>query len=227
MEYLSGAIKFIAAGGIWVIPIIMVGVIGLGVVAERYFVLIRATRANRRTWEQIQPLLHEGHFDKAREITRDDKSAVATLLNAGLENEGVVRRRNDVELAMEEVLQSIVPQIETRISYLALFANLATLLGLFGTIVGLIGAFAAVATAAPSEKSALLSLSISEAMSCTATGLLIAMPMLTFSLLLNTKASRIVSGLEIASLKTVNMIVRAGATARISQFHDYVEKKAS
>jgi biopolymer transport protein ExbB len=227
MEYFSGALKFIAAGGIWVMPIIAVGIVGLGVVAERYFVLIRATRANRRTWELIQPLLHEGHFDKAREITRDDKSAVATLLNAGLENEGVVRRRNDVELAMEEVLQSIVPQIETRISYLALFANLATLLGLFGTIVGLIGAFAAVATAAPSEKSALLSLSISEAMSCTAVGLLIAMPMLTFSLLLNTKASRIVSGLEIAALKTVNMIVRAGATARISHFHDYAEKKAS
>ena len=227
MEYLSGAIRFIAAGGIWVIPIIVVGFIGLGVVAERYFVLIRATRANRRTWEQIQPLLHEGQFDKAREITREDKSAVATLLNAGLENEGVVRRRNDIELAMEEVLQSISPQFEKRISYLSLFANLATLLGLFGTIVGLIGAFAAVATAAPSEKSALLSMSISEAMSCTATGLLIAMPMLTFSLLLNTKASHIVSGLEIAALKTINMIVRAGATARISHLHDYAEKKAS
>lgn len=227
MEYLTGAIRFIAAGGIWVIPIIVVGFIGLGVVAERYFVLIRATRANRRTWEQIQPLLHEGQFDKAREITREDKSAVATLLNAGLENEGVVRRRNDIELAMEEVLQSISPQFEKRISYLSLFANLATLLGLFGTIVGLIGAFAAVATAAPSEKSALLSMSISEAMSCTATGLLIAMPMLTFSLLLNTKASHIVSGLEIAALKTINMIVRAGATARISHLHDYAEKKAS
>jgi biopolymer transport protein ExbB len=128
---------------------------------------------------------------------------------------------------MEEVMQSIVPQFEKRISYLALFANLATLLGLFGTIVGLIGAFAAVATAAPSEKSALLSLSISEAMSCTATGLLIAMPMLTFSLLLNTKAGHIISGLEIAALKTVNMIVRAGHTARISHIHDYAEKKAS
>ena len=227
MEHLSGAIKFIAAGGIWVIPIIVVGIVGLGVVAERYFVLIRATRANRRTWDQIQPLLHAGKFDKAREITRGDKSAVATLLNAGLENEGVVRRRNDIELAMEEVLQSIAPQFEKRINYLALFANLATLLGLFGTIVGLIGAFAAVATAAPSEKSALLSLSISEAMSCTATGLLTAMPMLTFSLLLNTKASHIVAGLEIAALKTVNMIVRAGATARISHFQDYAEKKAS
>jgi biopolymer transport protein ExbB len=227
MEHLSRAIQFIAAGGVWVIPIIVVGIVGLGVVAERYFVLIRATRANRRTWDQIQPLLHKGEFDKARAITREDKSAVATLLNAGLENEGVVRRRNDIELAMEEVLQSIAPQFEKRISYLSLFANLATLLGLFGTIVGLIGAFAAVATAAPSEKSALLSLSISEAMSCTATGLLTAMPMLTFSLLLNTKASHIVAGLEIAALRTINMIVRAGATARISHFQDYAEKKAS
>jgi biopolymer transport protein ExbB len=227
VDYLSGAIKFVATGGIWIIPILVVGAVGLGVIFERYFVLMRATRANRRTWDQIQPLLHDGDFDKARAITRDDKSAVATLLNVGLENQGVVRRRNDIELAMEEVMQSIVPQFEKRISYLALFANLATLLGLFGTIVGLIGAFAAVATAAPSEKSALLSLSISEAMSCTATGLLTAMPMLTFSLLLNTKASHIIAGLEIAALKTINMIVRAGATARISHLHDYAEKKAS
>jgi len=227
MNFLSGAIKFLAAGGIWVIPILAVGAIGLGVVFERYFVLIRATRANRKTWDEIQPLLHEGNFDKARELTRNDTSAVATLLNVGLENQGVVRRRNDIELAMEEAMLSIAPQFEKRISYLALFANLATLLGLFGTIVGLIGAFAAVATAAPSEKSALLSLSISEAMSCTATGLVIAMPMLTFSLLLNTKAAHIVSGLEIAALKTVNMIVRAGATARITNLHDYAQKKAS
>jgi biopolymer transport protein ExbB len=227
MDYLSGAIKFIAAGGIWVIPIIVVGVVGLGVVIERYWVFSRAIRAHRRTWEQVQPALHEGDFDKAREITRDDKSALATLINVGVENQGVVRRRNDIELAMEEVMQSIVPQFQKRVSYLALFANLATLAGLFGTIVGLIGAFAAVATAAPSEKSALLSLSISEAMSCTATGLLIAMPMLTFSLLLNTKASQIIAGLEITALKTINMIVRAGATARISNLHDYVQKKAS
>jgi biopolymer transport protein ExbB len=215
MNYVSSAIKFLAAGGIWVIPILVVGAVGLGLVFERYFVLIRSVRANRKTWDLIQPLLHAGDFAQARELTRNDKSAVALLLNVGLENEGVVRRRTDIELAMEEVMQSIVPQIEMRISYLGLFANLATLLGLFGTIVGLIGAFEAVATAAPSEKSALLSLSISEAMSCTAAGLLIAMPMLTFSLLLNTKASHIVAGLEIAALKTINMIVRASASARI------------
>jgi biopolymer transport protein ExbB len=227
MDSFSGAVKFIAAGGIWVIPIIVVGAVGLGIAIERYFIFFRAVRAHRQTWDQIQPVLHQGDFDKAREITRGDKSALAMLVNVGIENQGVVRRRSDIELAMEEVMQSIVPQFQKRVSYLGLLANLATLLGLFGTIVGLIGAFAAVATAAPSEKSALLSLSISEAMSCTAIGLLIAMPMLTFSLLLNTKAGRIISGLEIAAIKTLNMIVRAGATARISNIQDYVQKKAS
>ena len=38
MNYLSSALTFIAAGGIWVIPIIVVGAIGLGIVLERYFV---------------------------------------------------------------------------------------------------------------------------------------------------------------------------------------------
>jgi biopolymer transport protein ExbB len=225
MNFITAAFKFVAAGGVWVIPILVVGVIGFGIAVERWFVLSRSTRANRKLWEQIQPVLHEGDFEKGREITRSDKSALGSLLNIGLENQGVVRRRNDIELAMDEVMQSLSPQISKRINLLGLFANLSTLLGLFGTILGLIGAFAAVATAAPSEKSALLTLSISEAMSCTALGLLVAMPMLVFSLLLNTKAQHIIGGLEIAALKTVNMIMRSGASARVTHIGEYAEQQ--
>jgi biopolymer transport protein ExbB len=71
---------------------------------------------------------------------------------------------------------------------------------------GLIAAFDAVASAAPSEKSALLSASIAEAMSCTAFGLLVAMPMLAANLYLNLKAGTIIDGLGMVSLKTVNTI---------------------
>lgn len=214
MHFIQEVLKFIAAGGIWVIPILTVGTLGLGIVAERYFVLNRHIKRNAQSWDSIQSLLHQGEFEQARELTRNDKSTVGEILNVGLENEGVVRRREDIELAMEEVMMSVVHQFHKRIGFLGLFANLATLLGLLGTILGLIEAFATVATAAPSEKSALLSLAISEAMSCTALGLSVAMPMLTFSLLLNNKSKSIVSGLEIAALKTVNMITRARSAAR-------------
>ena len=161
MHLIQEIFKFIAAGGFWVIPILSVGALGMGVVAERHFVLSRATKRNAKAWDSIQALLHKGDFEQAREITRNDKSTVSEILNIGLENQGVARRREDIELAMEEVMMSVSHQFQKRIAFLALFANLATLLGLLGTILGLIGAFAAVATAAPSEKSAMLSLAIS------------------------------------------------------------------
>ena len=84
----------------------------------------------------------------------------------------------------------IIPQLEKRTHYLATFANLATLLGLLGTVSGLIHAFAAVATVNPAEKANLLSASISEAMNCTAFGLMVAVPMLFVHAFLQTKTDR-------------------------------------
>jgi biopolymer transport protein ExbB len=214
MHFMESATKFLIAGGFWVIPIMLVGALGIGITIERYIKLKRAEISNRKMWDQLQPILHHGDFDKAREMTYNDKSYVGQLLNVGLERQGSVRRREDIEIAMDEVMMSIVPQLEKRTPYTALFANLATLLGLLGTIMGLIEAFEAVATAAPSEKSALLSASISEAMSCTAFGLIVAMPMLAANLYLNLKASTIIDGLEMASLKTVNTISSFNAKNR-------------
>ena len=84
----------------------------------------------------------------------------------------------------------VLPQLEKRTHYLATFANLATLLGLLGTVSGLIHAFSAVATANPAEKANLLSASISEAMNCTAFGLMVAVPLLFVHAFLQTKTTR-------------------------------------
>lgn len=226
MHFIEAAIKFMIAGGIWVGPIMLVGAIGVGITIERYIKLLRAEISNRKMWEKLQPILHQGEFDKALEMTNNDKSYVSQLLSAGLERHGTVRRREDYEVAMDEVMMSIVPQLEKRTPYTSLFANIATLLGLLGTIMGLIHAFEAVATAAPSEKAALLTASISEAMSCTALGLMVAMPMLSANLFLNLKAGAIIDGLEMASLRTVNAIALFNAKNRNQEAAGNGEKKA-
>lgn len=227
MHFIEAVTKFLIAGGVWVIPILLVGAIGMGITIERYIKLLRAEISNRKMWERLQPILHEGDFDKAREMTYNDKSYVSQLLSVGLERFGTVRRREDYEIAMDEVMMSIVPQLEKRTPYTALFANIATLMGLLGTIMGLIHAFEAVATAAPSEKAALLTASISEAMSCTALGLLVAMPMLSANLFLNLKASTIIDGLEMASLRTVNAIASFNMKNRNQEAAGNGEKTAS
>src|SRR5260370_36779329 len=165
-------------GGVFLIPIALVGAVGAAIVVERYITITRVRAKSRNTWTEVEPLLAKGDFDKARQLTNKDDTAVSRLLSMGLSLQGAVRRRDDVEKAMEESMMEIVPQLEKRTHYLATFANLATLLGLLGTVSGLIHAFSAVATVNPAEKANLLSASISEAMNCTPFGLVTAVPIL-------------------------------------------------
>jgi biopolymer transport protein ExbB len=150
--------------------------------------------------------MEKGEFDKAREMSNTDKSTMAQMLGMGLARQGAVRRREDIEIAMEESMMEIIPQLEKRTPYLALLSNIATLFGLLGTIMGLIQAFGAVATASPAEKAALLAASISEAMNCTAFGLMAAIPLLLLHARLTTNTGQIVNSLEMASVKALNSI---------------------
>jgi biopolymer transport protein ExbB len=206
MGFIDTIVAFFSDGGFWMYPILVVFGVGMAIGSERFFKLSIVEAANRKIWGKLHPILLEGDFDAAREMTADDNSAVSQLLEAGLERQGTVRRREDIEIAMEEGMMEIIPQLEKRISYIALYANLATLLGLLGTIIGLIAAFEAVANANPAEKADLLSASISTAMNTTAFGLIAAIPLLITHSFLNSKAGAIVDSLEMASVKTLNII---------------------
>jgi biopolymer transport protein ExbB len=206
MGVLDKIVGFFLEGGFWMYPILTVGAIGFAIGIERFIKLALVERANRRTWNELHPVLVEGDFDRAREMTSDDGSTIGRLLEVGLERQGTVRRREDIEIAMEESMMEIIPQLERRISYIALSANLSTLLGLLGTIIGLIAAFSAVSGANPAEKADLLSASISIAMNTTAFGLMAAIPLLIVHSYLNSKAGGIVDSLEMASVKTLNVI---------------------
>lgn len=203
---MNTVVKFFVEGGFWMYPILLVGTLGIAFAIERYIKLRQVERANREMWERLHPVLAEGRFDEARQMVAESKSAVAELLLMGLERQGSVRRRDDIEIAMEEAMMEIVPQLEARTSYIALFANIATLLGLLGTIVGLIQAFEAVANANPAEKSNLLSQSIAVAMNTTAFGLIVAIPLLVLYSWIGSKAGAISSSLEMISVKTLNYI---------------------
>ena len=201
MDIFYSIVKFFVEGGPFMLPILLVGAVGTAIAVERYFSLTRMSVRNRNVWNQVEPALTSGDFDKARELTSKDESAIARLLSMGLALQGAVRRRDDVKTAMQERMTEIMPQLEKRTHYLATLANIATLLGLLGTVSGLISAFAAVATVNPAEKANLLSASISEAMNCTAFGLMTAVPFLVMHALLQTKTTQLIESLESVSIK--------------------------
>ena len=205
---MNAMINFFQTGGAFMYPILFVFAFGIAISIERYLKLTIVRNANRGMWDKLHPVLAKGDFDTARKMTEENKSTVSRLLNTGLELQGAVRRRDDIEIAMEETMMEIIPQLEKRTPYIALFSNIATLLGLLGTIMGLIEAFTAVANANPAEKADLLSASISVAMNTTAFGLMAGIPLLIIYVVLTSKTGEIVDSLEMASVKTLSIITK-------------------
>jgi biopolymer transport protein ExbB len=206
MDIWYSIVGFFVKGGTFMLPILLVGAAGTAIAIERYVTLTRMIVSNRGAWNKLEPSLTNGDFDKARETTSKDDTTIARLLGVGLARQGAVRRLDDIEKAMRASMQEILPHLEKRTHYLGTFANLATLLGLLGTVSGLIHAFSAVASANPAEKANLLAASISEAMNCTAFGLMVAVPLLFVHAFLQTKTIELVGGLETAAGKFMTMI---------------------
>ena len=208
MGFFYSIISFFSTGGVFMYPILIVFAIGVAIATERYITLALVTKKNQAVWDQVQPVLAEGDFEAARKMTSEDESTISQVLNMGLSLEGTVRRREDIEIAMEESMMEIVPRLEKRTPYVALASSIATLLGLLGTIMGLIQAFTAVANANPAEKADLLSASISVAMNTTAFGLMVAIPLLVIHAVLTSKTGDIVDSLEMATVKALNVFSR-------------------
>jgi len=213
MDTFYSIVSFFSTGGMFMYPILIVFAFGVAIAVERFVTLTMVTNKNQQAWDKVQPLLDNGEFDEAHEVTSGDESTISQVLNMGLSLQGAVRRREDIEIAMEESMMQIVPRLEKRTPYVALASSIATLHGLLGTIMGLIQAFTAVANANPAEKADLLSASISVAMNTTAFGLMVAIPLLIVHAILTSKTGDIVDSLEMATVKALNVFSRRAKRA--------------
>lgn len=206
MEFINTVLRFFQNGGPFMYPIGLVLFLGLAISIERFLVLTKAKLVNRRAFNTMLPMLQRKDLNAVVKFGNTNKAPVARILSAGIARMASARRRDDIEYAMEEGVMESMSRLEKRTGYLAMLANISTLLGLLGTIIGLIAAFTAVASADATEKATLLSQSISLAMNTTAFGLIAAIPLLLFHSLLQTRTSEIVDSLEMASVKCINMI---------------------
>ena len=201
-------VDFFQDGGVFMYPIMIVLAIGTAIAIERYVYLSIIKRNNKKLIKKLLPLLHSGDFQGAYSVVTKSNQAISRMLGLGLARMKTAEHRDEIETAMEESLMDTIPQIEKRTHYLAMFANISTLLGLLGTIIGLIKAFTAVAAVDPALKGEILSTSISVAMNTTAFGLMVAIPLLFIYTVLQTKTTEIIDSLEMATVKFLNLMTK-------------------
>src|SRR4051794_28973274 len=144
---------------------------------------------------EIQKYILANDLDGAIRVCNGaSQAALPKVIKAGLQRAS--RDDEQIQNAIDAASLEAIPKLERRLSYLALIANIATLLGLLGTISGLIQSFAAIEKGDPAQRQALLSHGISEAMNATAFGLMCAIFTMIAHSILSNKANKILEELD-------------------------------
>lgn len=155
----------------------------------------------------MQKCILAGDVQKAVKMCSAANSPLARIVQAGLIK--VNRPDEEVQAALDEAALREMPKIATRTPYLGLLSNLAMLTGLFGTVLGLIKSFGAVSKPGvdQAQKATILAEGISEAMNCTAFGLLVAISGLLGFAVLNGKTQQLEDDINEATVQVMNLIV--------------------
>ena len=131
-----------------------------------------------------------------RDRCEEYEGPIANIMKAGLLKYG--RPQDEIERTIETASAHELARLERGLGVLATISNIAPLLGFLGTVSGMINSFDALARAGLSNPG-LVAQGISEALITTATGLGVAIPILTSYNYFTTRCSKYVLEMETAA----------------------------
>ncbi len=206
--FFSQMATFFRQGGPAMWAILGFFAVGMVITIERLIFLFGVAQMNpEQLMAKIASLIRKGSIEGAIASVSEEKAPLARIIEAALRNYKGTER--DIQNAVDEMALAELPRINARIGFLAMLANVSTMVGLLGTIFGLIAAFAAVAAADPEQKSVLLANGISQAMNTTAFGLISAIPLLIIHSILTSKSDSLVDDIDRYSVMVMNMLAQA------------------
>lgn len=205
---LSQVAKFFREGGFAMWPILLFLAAGLAIAVERsVFLFFKANIKPEEFMARIADLIRKGSIEGAIAASAEEDAPLARIIESALRNYRGTER--DIQNAVDEMALAELPRISARTGYLAMLANVSTMVGLLGTIFGLIQAFAAVSAADPEAKGRILASGIAMAMNTTAFGLIVAIPQLIIHSFLTSKADGLVDDIDRYSVMVINMLAQA------------------
>lgn len=188
----------------------VIGFFSLAMIIDR-FVILWKSRINFNGF--VKPLLKElqsGNREKAFNRIKRRKgegSPFAEIIFRGCYSEFYEKHLGkNYKDSVHEAKLEIFPKLKRRTKFITLLQNIATLIGLAGTIFGLIISFDAVGGESAADASRMLASGISAAMGTTIAGLLVAIPALTFGVVINYKVDYLIKRIDIFTFKIQKLI---------------------
>lgn len=197
--------QFIAGGPTFMTPIVLCLVLGLAFCIERIIYLNLATGNTKKLLARIEEAVAQGGVEEAKAICRETRGPVASIFYQGLD-------RHDEGLEMVE--KSVVSyasvqmgQLETNLTWIALFIALAPMLGFLGTVIGMVVAFNDIEKAGTMSPTVVAG-GMKVALITTVFGLIVAIILQIFYNYVVSKIDGIVNSMEDASISFMDILIK-------------------
>jgi biopolymer transport protein ExbB len=170
-------LELVKAGGWPMIPLLLLAVVALAIVVERFWTLRRKEVMPPGLGAEVRSWAARGQLDPAHIESLRRNSPLGALLAAALDARN--RPRDQIRERLEDVGRHLVHRMEKYLNTLGTIAAAGPLLGLLGTVVGMIQMFLGILDHGVGDVNQLAG-GIGKALVCTATGMIVAIPALMF-----------------------------------------------
>jgi biopolymer transport protein ExbB len=196
-------LELLAAGGWLMIPIAFLLFLTIFLFIERWLYLKKAISLGAAFEASFWGLVQSGNLNAARQLCRNDHSAVSRVLEKGLNRIGTPIP--EIEQAMGNSAQLEISHMEKNLGLLGTIAAIAPMFGFLGTVAGMIRAFHAISVS-NNLSIGTISGGIYEKMITSASGLAVGILAYVLLTILNGMVDRAVARLQSATNQFVDVL---------------------
>ena len=197
--------ELIKAGGWWImIPLALLAIVSIYIFFERLFAINRANRQDSSFMDRIKEYIHRGEVDQALKLCQDTNTPYSRMIEKGVTRIG--RPMNDVLVAIENVGNMEVANLEKGFNWLATTAAGAPMLGFLGTVIGMVQAFFQLASAGNNSNVTILASGIYQALVTTVAGLIVGIIALFAYNFLTSRVNKVMNKLEGKTMEFMDLL---------------------
>jgi biopolymer transport protein ExbB len=202
--------KLISAGGMVMIPLLILSVVTLALVLLYLVTLRRNAVAGSRYMNTAEALLSKGDLMGLLAISNRHRDIVAALMTRMLEF--LAKNPTATDDQLREIAQTEgnreAAVLNQRVAWLADIATIAPMLGLLGTVFGMIRSFSVMANDVAASRPMLLAEGVAEALVATAAGLIVGIPAMAAYAWFRGRVQEMISEMEGATgILLVKMVI--------------------
>ena len=199
-EELSFSLISMAAKGGWLMLVLLaLSIIAIYIFGKKWWAIRQAGKIDRNFIKDVDNYLLEGKVRSARALCKRSDTPIARMIDKGVER--IDKPLADIRIAVENVANVEVAQLEKGLPALATIAGGAPMIGFLGTVMGMVQAFFNMAQAGNNIDITLLSGGIYTAMITTVGGLIVGILAYFGYNFLTAQVTSLVSKMEAASIE--------------------------